>query len=107
MSGTIQFTRTDEICLRALDRKRGGDLKLMNDRPVFFDCIMRFDLTELRCGRGRIGFVSRFVLIIDDEDSRNASIVGTAARRPGSCVVSGQRYVGADTCWGRVTRGLR
>jgi len=61
----------------------------MNDRPCFFDRIERFDLTELRCGSGRIRFVARFVLIIDDEDSRNASIVGTAAVCPGSCVVRG------------------
>jgi hypothetical protein len=61
----------------------------MNDRPCFFDRIERFDLTELRCGSGRIRFVARFVLIVDDEDSRNASIVGTAAVCPGSCVVRG------------------
>jgi hypothetical protein len=89
VSRTIQFTRANEVCFRAFDRKRSGDLKLMNDRPCFFDRIERFGLTELRCGSGRIRFVSRFVLIIDDEDSRKASIVGAAAECPESCVVGG------------------
>jgi len=88
VSGTILFIPEHEI-FRAFDRKRSGDLKLVNDRPGFFDRIKRFDLTELRCGCGRMWFVSRFVLIVDDEDSRNASIVGTAAVCPGSCVVRG------------------
>jgi hypothetical protein len=66
----------------------------MNDRVCLFDRIERFDLPELRGGSGGIRFVACFILIVDDEDSRNASIVGAAARGPGSC---GRRYVGADT----------
>jgi hypothetical protein len=89
VSGTVQFTRANEICVRAFDRKWSGDLKLMNDRPCFFVRIERFGLTELRCGSARMRLVSRFVLIVDDEDSRNASIVGAPAECPGSCVVRG------------------
>jgi hypothetical protein len=73
-------------------------------RACLFDRVERFDWSELRRGSGHVGFVFCIVLIVDDEDSRNASIVGTAADRPGSC---GKGYVGADTGRGRVTRGLR
>ena len=94
MSGAIQFSAANEICFRAFHRKRGGNLKLMNHRMCLFDRIARFSRAELRGGCGGTRFVPRFVLIVDDEDSRNASVVGEAAERPGSC---GQRYVGADT----------
>jgi hypothetical protein len=89
VSCTVQFTKTNEIRFRAFNGERSGDLKLVNDRPCFFNCVVRFGLTELRCGSGRIRLVSRFVLIVDDEDSRNASIVRAAAECPGSCVVRG------------------
>ena len=89
MSGAIHPTSANEICFRAFRGKRSGDLKLMDDWPCFLDRIERFDLTELWCGSRRIRFVSRFFLIVDDEDSRNASIVGAAADCPGSCVVRG------------------
>ena len=89
VSGTVQLTRPNEICVRAFDRKWSGDLKLMYDRPCLFVRIERFGLTELRCGSARMRLVSRFVLIVDDEDSRNASIVGAPAECPGSCVVRG------------------
>jgi hypothetical protein len=66
----------------------------MDYRACLFDRIERFDWTELRRGSRWVGFVFRCVLIVDDEDSRNASIVGAAADRPECC---GEGYVGADT----------
>ncbi len=63
-------------------------------RACLFDRIGRFDWTELRRGSGRVLFVFRCVLIVDDEDSRNASIVGATADRRERC---GEGYVGADT----------
>ncbi len=94
VSGTVQFTGTSEICFPAFDGERSGDLKLMNDRPCFFDRIERCDPIKSRRGSRGIDLVSCFILIVDDENSRNASIVGAAAEGPGSC---GRRYVGADT----------
>jgi hypothetical protein len=93
VSGTVQFTGANEICLRAFYGKRSGDLKLVNDGPGFFDRIERFNLTKLRQGSGGSRLISCFILIVDDEDSRNASIVDAAAEDRGSC----GRYVGADT----------
>ena len=93
MSGTVQFISANEVGFRAFDRKGSGDLKLMNDRASLFHCFERFNRAGLRGGSRGIRFVGRFILIVDDEDSRNASTVGKA-ERPGSC---GQRYVGADT----------
>ena len=66
----------------------------MDYGACLFQRIERFDWTELRRGSGRVRFVFRRVLIVDDEDSRNASIVGAAADRRERC---GERYVGADT----------
>jgi hypothetical protein len=94
----------NELCFSALYRKRSRDLKLVNDGTGFFDRIERFDRSEVRRHSGGVRLVCGFILIVDDEDSRNASIVGVAADRPGSC---GERYVGADTCPGTVSRGLR
>lgn len=86
VSSTIQFTSASEVRFRAWDRKRSGDLKLVNDRPCFFHRIERFDPTELRRGSRGLRFVSCFILIVDDEDSRNASIVGPAAGAQGAVV---------------------
>jgi hypothetical protein len=82
VSRTIQLVRMNEVCLRTCNRKRSGDLKLMYGWACLFDCIERFSRNELRRGSGCVRFVSRFVLIVDDEDSRNASIVGAARRSP-------------------------
>jgi hypothetical protein len=92
MSGAIQFMRAKEVGFGGFYWKRRGYLELMNDRPCLRDGIERFNRTRLR--RAGFRFVSRLILIVDDEDSRNASIVGAAAEGPGS---GGQMYVGADT----------
>jgi hypothetical protein len=77
VSRAVQFIRA-----YAFSWERSGDLKLVNDRAGLFDRIELFDLTGLRGSSGGIRFVSCFILIVDDEDSRNASIVGAARRSP-------------------------
>ena len=104
VTGAIQLIWTNEVSLCAWERKRSRNLKFMYDRACLFVYIERFDWTELSRDSGHVRFIFFIFLIVDDEDSRNASIVGAAADRPGSC---GEGYVGADTGWGRVTRGLR
>jgi hypothetical protein len=82
VSGAIRLITTNEVCLCTCDRSRSGDLKLMYRWACLFDCTERFSRNELRRGRGCFRFVSRCVLIVDDEDSRNASIVGAVRRAP-------------------------
>ena len=84
MSGTIR--RAKELCFTAFYRKRSRDLKFVNNGTCFFDRIERFNRTQVWrhiCGV-RLG--CGFILIVDDEDSRNASIVGVEAERPGAVV---------------------
>jgi hypothetical protein len=94
MSRTIQLARGREGCFGAFDREWGRDLKLVDDGSCFFGRIERFDRSELRRGSGGIRCEFRFILIVDDEDSRNASIVGAASGRPRQLW---SWYVGADT----------
>jgi hypothetical protein len=94
VSGTIQFVGADDVCFGGFEWKRSGYLKLMDDRACLWGRIERFNRTRLRRGSRGIRFVSCLILIVDDEDSRKASIVSAAAEGPGS---GGQVYVGADT----------
>jgi hypothetical protein len=89
MSCAVHFIGWTQIRVGAFGRKRSGDLKLVNDRACLFDGIERFDRGELRRGSSSVRFVSRFVLIVDDEDSRNASIMGVSAGTPQGAVVRG------------------
>jgi hypothetical protein len=48
VSRAIQLVRMNEVCLRACDRKRSGDLEFMYGWACLFDCIERFSRNELR-----------------------------------------------------------
>ncbi len=84
VSGTIQFVEADDVCFGGLDWKRGGYLKLMDDRACLCGRFERFNRTRLRRGSRGIRFVSCLILIVDDEDSRNASIVNAQPKAQGA-----------------------
>jgi hypothetical protein len=79
VSGAIQLMRAEEVCFSACDRKRSGNLELVYDRPNLCDSIERLIGADIPRGGGRHRFEFRFILIVDDEDSRNASLVGAVS----------------------------
>lgn len=92
VSGSVEVCRTSSAVTR-LSGLRCGDLKLVDDRPGIGANAWAFS-RELRrpC---KIRFDSGFVLVVNDENSRNASIVGgrrcTSAQHPPGAVVRGVR----------------